>query len=64
MDQFPQYYFDGNAPNVLDTIKTNFISLLGDFGFCTDVQKCTKDLVNVDVGKPSSTWQFFFLFNP
>ncbi|XP_073253379.1 sushi repeat-containing protein SRPX-like [Porites lutea] len=55
MDQFPQYYFDGNAPNVLDTIKTNFISLLGDFGFCTDVQKCTKDLVNVDVGKPSST---------
>ncbi|CAH3039009.1 unnamed protein product, partial [Porites lobata] len=49
MGQFPQYYFDGNAPNTLDTIKTNFISLLGAFGICRDDQKCKKDLVNVQV---------------
>ena len=46
------YYSDGNAPNVLDTIKTNFISLLGVFGVCRDDQKCKKDLVNVQIGKP------------
>ena len=50
MGQFPQYYFDGNAPNTLDTIKTNFISLLGAFGICRDDQKCKKDLVNVQFG--------------
>ena len=55
MNQFPYYYFDGNAPNVLDTIKTNFISLLGVFGFCRGDQTCKKDLVNVRFGKPPST---------
>ena len=55
MGHFPYYYFDGNAPNVLDTIKTNFISLLGVVSICRGDQNCKKDLVNVQFGKPSST---------
>ena len=54
MDHF-FYYSDGNAANALDTIKTNFITLLNQFGLCTYNQICTKDLLNVDFGKPSST---------
>lgn len=50
MGHLPYYYFDGNAPNALDTIKTNFISLLGAFRICRDDQKCKKDLVNVQFG--------------
>ncbi|XP_073252687.1 sushi, von Willebrand factor type A, EGF and pentraxin domain-containing protein 1-like [Porites lutea] len=50
MGHLPNYYFDGNAPNALDTIKTNFISSLGVFGTCRDDQKCKKDLVNVQFG--------------
>lgn len=50
MGHLPYYYFDGNAPNALDTVKTNFISSLGVFGFCSDDQKCKKDLVNVQFG--------------
>ena len=50
MGQFPQYYFDGNVTNALDTIKTNFISLLGALRICRDDQKCKKDLVNVQFG--------------
>ena len=51
MGDLPNFYFDGNAPNALDTVKTNFISLLGVIGICRDGQRsCKKDLVNVQFG--------------